>query len=98
MKCKFCNKVNLEWPENWVKGQKPIEEETHITHDKKRCDELKNANFVKKKADPQQRLNAYCHLDETLLIDCGCEECEKSIINPWFCKKCGKHVSVADMR
>ena len=31
---------NLEWGANWVKGDKPIETETSVSHDQKRCKEI----------------------------------------------------------
>jgi len=41
MKCKYCEVTDLEWPENWVKGMKPIEIETHIPHTIERCNRMK---------------------------------------------------------
>jgi len=47
MKCKFCDMDGLAWPENWVKGMKPIEVETGKIHDRARCDLIKGQHIVK---------------------------------------------------
>ena len=47
MICKNCNKVEISWPENYRKGDKPIESETGITHDMNRCKNLQNVNVQK---------------------------------------------------
>jgi len=48
MKCKYCDMDNIAWPENYVKGDKPIETETGTTHDRKRCESIKDTNTPKK--------------------------------------------------
>lgn len=48
--CKYCKLVQVEWPENYVKGMKPLEVETHRTHDYQRCMELQGLK-------PQQQNN-----------------------------------------
>ncbi len=60
MKCKYCDMDNIEWPENYVKGCRPIETETGTTHDMKRCKEIQNTNIVK--SDKWYRVNC---------IECG---------------------------
>ena len=39
-----CNECQflLEWPENWVKGNRPIESELKKEHTRERCQEIKN--------------------------------------------------------
>ncbi len=38
MKCKFCDYPGeLEWPENYIKGDKPINSETNQVHE---CDSI----------------------------------------------------------
>jgi hypothetical protein len=45
MNCRECNFV-IHWPENWVKGMRPLEEDTNIEHTWKRCSEMKNRNIT----------------------------------------------------
>ncbi len=40
-KCNTCDFL-LEWPENFVKGNRPIESELKKEHTRERCDEIKN--------------------------------------------------------
>ena len=44
--CKEC-KFSLEWGENWVKGQRPIESELHREHTRERCEEIKSGGVGK---------------------------------------------------
>ena len=50
MKCKYCGMENLHWPENYVKGCKPLENDTNIEHNWTRCKDIQKANNV-----PQQK-------------------------------------------
>ena len=38
----------LHWPENWVKGQRPLEEDTNIEHTFERCSNIRESNKPKK--------------------------------------------------
>ena len=43
MRCKFCDKIDYVWPENYIEGvSKPIEVDTGILHNTDRCQELIN--------------------------------------------------------
>lgn len=47
MKCKYCEKVEIEWPENYQTGMKPIESETGVEHNMERCKDIQNSNIIK---------------------------------------------------
>jgi len=64
LKCKFCDKIDVEWPENYVKGCKPIEMETGIEHNRERCDSFKNQDMVKRRTNDWYVVNC---------ITCGLE-------------------------
>lgn len=38
MRCKYCNIAELQWPENYKKGDKPLEVGSLIEHTKHRCE------------------------------------------------------------
>jgi len=52
----------LAWPENYKKGDKPIETETGTTHDMKRCQSMQKQNTGVKKLGWIDRACDECHI------------------------------------
>ena len=42
MKCKYCDVMEIHWPENYLKGMKPLEDDTNVEHNIERCQSIKN--------------------------------------------------------
>jgi len=60
MKCKYCDTDGLAWPENWVKGMKPIESETGRIHDKDRCMSFQSKNMNRSKGWIDKKCEKCC--------------------------------------
>ena len=84
MRCKYCNSVEeLKWPENYKKGDKPINAETSQPHV---CESKPS-----QKEKPTMHYCGDCHTPLTL---CGCENCFHIQI-PCFCPTCNTHPVVS---
>ena len=81
--CKYCEKVEIQWPENYVSGMKPLEIETGIEHNMERCKDLQNSNVIKNTEGWIRRVCSKCknlglyhrkHFTEKTVPD-PCREC-----------------------
>ena len=106
MKCKYCKShEELKWPENYKKGDRPVNSETGAKHD---CVEESDTAFLdmpaplaigqsiltgdlnQNMANPAQSVRGLvCDLCETPLIDCGCGNC--SYLGAIYCPTCKVH-------
>ena len=73
MKCKYCDLVELHWPENWKKGMKPLEYSTNIEHTKTRCMEIKNRGKNHRKCSSCDTLIYYDKSEERFCSTCQLE-------------------------
>jgi len=106
MKCKFCkSQEELKWPENYKKGDRPVNAETGAKHE---CVKESDSGFLDTTAPSvgiqstllegsnQNTVNSaqsvqglVCDICNTPLIDCGCGNC--SYLGAIFCPSCEIH-------
>ena len=60
--CNTCDFL-LEWPENWVKGNRPIESELKKEHTRERCEEIEKRNQQKKTPGWIKRICELCSME-----------------------------------
>ena len=87
MKCKFCSSPEeLKWPENYKKGNKPVNAETNQPH------------VCIKKEPKESRVGYFCGFCNAECEHCEDLNCAFCKTLPEYCVKCHEHPRVVNVR